>query len=148
VHLHIGSQILETESFSEAVRQISAFQGPVGLRHRRWAGRPLHVRGELRPTIDRVLGRHRGRRARRVAQATRGLLIEPGRSLVARAGMTLYRVVSVKRTGRNFVAVDGGMADNLDIALTGQRYEAVIDGRVLEFGDTSCVVVGQAVRIR
>jgi diaminopimelate decarboxylase len=52
-------------------------------------------------------------------------------------------VVSVKRTGRNFVAVDGGMADNLDIALTGQRYESVIDGRVLEFGDTSCVVVGR-----
>lgn len=141
VHLHIGSQILETQSFSQAVRQISAFQnqsvydigGGLGVRY---------TYDENPPTIDEYLDAIVDV-ARDALPADARLLIEPGRSLVARAGMTLYRVVSVKRTGRNFVAVDGGMADNLDIALTGQRYESVIDGRVLEFGDTSCVVVGR-----
>jgi diaminopimelate decarboxylase len=57
--------------------------------------------------------------------------------------MSLYRVVSVKKTGRNFVAVDGGMADNLDVALTGQRYEAFVDGRVLDDSDASYDVVGR-----
>ena len=141
VHLHIGSQILETQSFSQAVRQISAFQnqsvydigGGLGVRY---------TYDENPPTIDEYLDAIVDV-ARDALPGDARLLIEPGRSLVARAGMTLYRVVSVKRTGRNFVAVDGGMADNLDIALTGQRYEAVIDGRVLEFGDTSCVVVGR-----
>jgi diaminopimelate decarboxylase len=41
------------------------------------------------------------------------------------------------------VAVDGGMADNLDVALTGQRYEAFVDGRVLERGDATYDVVGR-----
>ncbi len=50
-------------------------------------------------------------------------MIEPGRSLVARSCATFYRVTTVKRTGRTFVAVDGGMADNLDAALTGQGFE-------------------------
>jgi diaminopimelate decarboxylase len=141
VHLHIGSQILETDSFSDAVRQISAFKdqpvydigGGLGVRY---------TYEETPPTIDQYLDAIVGV-ARDALPTDARLLIEPGRSLVARAGMTLYRVVSVKRTGRNFVAVDGGMADNLDIALTGQRYEAVIDGRVFEPGDTSCVVVGR-----
>ena len=52
------------------------------------------------------------------------LVIEPGRSLVARAGVTLYRVVTVKRGARTFVAVDGGMGDNLEVSLYGQRFEA------------------------
>ena len=51
--------------------------------------------------------------------ATR-LIVEPGRSLVARAMVTAYRVVSVKRAARTFVAVDGGMADNLEPMLYGQ----------------------------
>jgi diaminopimelate decarboxylase len=141
VHLHIGSQILETNSFVDAVRQISVFEdqdaydigGGLGVRY---------TYSENPPTIDQYLDAIVGV-ARESLPADAKLLIEPGRSLVARAGMTLYTVVSVKQSGRNFVAVDGGMADNLDIALTGQRYEAVIDGRVLEQGDTSSVVVGR-----
>ena len=58
------------------------------------------------------------------------LVIEPGRSLVARAGVTLYRVVTVKRGARTFVAVDGGMGDNLEVSLYGQRFEATVADRV------------------
>ncbi len=44
--------------------------------------------------------------------------------MVAGAGFTLYRVVTVKRELRTFVAVDGGMGDNLQQGLFGQRFEA------------------------
>ena len=58
------------------------------------------------------------------------LVIEPGRSLVARAGVTIYSVVTVKRGARTFVAVDGGMGDNLEVSLYGQRFEATVVDRV------------------
>ncbi len=54
------------------------------------------------------------------------LLIEPGRSMVASSGVTLYRVLTVKRGEPTFVAVDGGMGDNLEVSLYGQRFEATV----------------------
>src|SRR5690606_6273185 len=71
------------------------------------------------------------------------IMIEPGRSIVARAGVTLYRVVTVKRTGDVFVAVDGGLADNLDIALTDQRYEALLADRIDEPWTETVQLVGR-----
>jgi diaminopimelate decarboxylase len=141
IHLHIGSQILDAQPFADAVQQIAAFPGLDAYD----VGGGLGVRytyDEVPPTIDEYLDAIVNA-ARESLPAGAKLLIEPGRSLVARAGLTLYSVVSVKRTGRTFVAVDGGMADNLDIALTGQRYEAAIDGRVGQPGTTNCVVVGR-----
>jgi diaminopimelate decarboxylase len=58
------------------------------------------------------------------------LIIEPGRSMVASAAATLYRVVTVKRGKVTFVAVDGGMGDNLEVALFDQRFEAAIADRL------------------
>lgn len=58
------------------------------------------------------------------------LVFEPGRAIVAEAGVTLYRVISVKRQGgRTFVAVDGGMSDNPRPALYGARYAVSVPGR-------------------
>jgi len=57
------------------------------------------------------------------------ILVEPGRSVVATAGVTLYRVVTVKRAGRLHVAVDGGMGDNLEHSLYGQRFTPLVVGR-------------------
>ncbi|WP_062439877.1 diaminopimelate decarboxylase [Herbidospora daliensis] len=58
------------------------------------------------------------------------LTVEPGRAIVAAAGVTLYRVISVKRQGgRTFVAVDGGMSDNPRPALYGARYSVSVPGR-------------------
>jgi diaminopimelate decarboxylase len=141
IHLHIGSQVLDAAPFAEAVRQVAV----VGDQEVYDIGGGLGVRytyGENPPTIEEYLDAITGA-AHASLPSTAKLIIEPGRSLVARAGLTLYRVVSVKSTGRNFVAVDGGMADNLDIALTGQRYEAVLDGRANIRGNVRCVVVGR-----
>ncbi len=71
------------------------------------------------------------------------LILEPGRSIVGRAAATLYRVVTVKRGVRTFVAVDGGMGDNLEVALYGQRFEAVLADRPTIQPAEDVVVVGR-----
>ena len=70
------------------------------------------------------------------------MLCEPGRSLVGNAGVTLYTVGTVKRIPdvRTYVAVDGGMSDNLRPMLYGARYEAEIADRF--GGDELCTIAG------
>ena len=70
-------------------------------------------------------------------------MLEPGRALVANAGVTLYGVDSVKdgAAGERLVAVDGGMSDNLRPMLYGARYEAEVADRF--GGGTHCHLVGK-----
>lgn len=141
VHLHIGSQILNTDQFAEAVENIST----VGEFPVYDVGGGLGVKytyDEPAPSVDDYLDAVIDT-ARRHLPAGARILIEPGRSIVARAGVTLYRVVSVKRTGDVFVAVDGGLADQLDIALTGQRYEALLANRLDEAWTENVQLVGR-----
>ena len=63
------------------------------------------------------------------------LLVEPGRALVANSTVTLYTVQSVKRNVSTWVAVDGGMSDNLRPMLYGAAYDAQIADRFVEPGD-------------
>jgi diaminopimelate decarboxylase len=127
VHVHVGSQILAVEPFAAAVRAVAALGefpvydvgGGLGVRYSH-ADDPPTVGAYLDAIVD-AANAHLPRDAE--------LIIEPGRSLVARAGATLYRVVTVKRGARTFVAVDGGMGDNLEVALYGQRFEAVLANR-------------------
>jgi diaminopimelate decarboxylase len=71
-------------------------------------------------------------------------VLEPGRSLVGRAGVTLYRVGVVKRTGDvTDVAIDGGMSDNPRPQLYGARYTAVVAGRADAEPDGEYRVVGK-----
>jgi diaminopimelate decarboxylase len=69
------------------------------------------------------------------------LLIEPGRSLSANACVTLYTVESIKQNVSRWVAVDGGMSDNLRPMLYGARYEAHVADRL--GGASSCVLAGK-----
>ena len=71
------------------------------------------------------------------------VIIEPGRSMVAEAAATIYRVTTVKRGALTFVAVDGGMGDNLEVALFDQRFEAGICGRFDGPGAERVTVVGR-----
>lgn len=141
VHLHIGSQVLQTEPFVQAVKAIAN----IGQYDRYDIGGGLGVQytaDEVAPSVDDYLDAVvDAARAALPADAT--LLIEPGRSLVARAGVSLYRVDTVKRTGETFVAINGGMADNMDIALTGQKYEACLPTKMGDEPDTHCEVVGR-----
>jgi diaminopimelate decarboxylase len=74
-----------------------------------------------------------------------GLILEPGRALVARAGVTLHRIGTVKRLEgvRTYVAVDGGMSDNIRPPLYGARYEFLLAGRAGEPGTAPVRIVGK-----
>lgn len=141
VHLHIGSQILNTHQFAQAVENISS----VGTFATYDVGGGLGVKytyAEEAPSVEAYLDSIVAS-ARAHLPADAKIMIEPGRSMVARAGVTLYRVVTVKRTGKVFVAVDGGLADQMDIALTDQRYEAIIADRLHEPWTESVQLVGR-----
>ncbi len=72
------------------------------------------------------------------------LAIEPGRAIVGPAGVALYRVLAVKRTGeQTFVAVDGGMSDNPRPALYGARYAPRLIGRHSGAEPRTATVVGR-----
>jgi diaminopimelate decarboxylase len=141
LHLHIGSQILDTEPFARAVEAVAVLGtfdvydvgGGLGVRY---------TRQDQAPTVEEYLDTI-AEAARACLPAGAKLLIEPGRSLVARSCVTLYRVTTVKRTGRTFVAVDGGMADNLDAALTGQGFEAALATRMTAVPDETVQLVGR-----
>ncbi|MFC9294991.1 diaminopimelate decarboxylase [Streptomyces sp. NPDC057011] len=127
VHVHIGSQILDTEPFAravEAVADLGTFAvydlgGGLGARYT-YDDHPPSIEEYL----DAVVGA-----ARRVLSADAQIILEPGRSMVAEAGVTLYRVATVKPGEPTFVAVDGGMGDNLEVALYDQRFEATVATR-------------------
>jgi diaminopimelate decarboxylase len=141
VHAHVGSQILAVEPFAQSVAALAALGefpvydlgGGLGARYT-YADDPPAVGAYL----DALIG---AARAHLPGEAE--IIIEPGRSMVAEAAMTLYRVVTVKRGARTFVAVDGGMGDNLEVALFDQRFEAAIADRLDgegEGGETVTVV--------
>jgi diaminopimelate decarboxylase len=127
LHAHIGSQILNVDQFEAEVAALASlerfgvydFGGGLGVRY---------VPQDVAPGIDEYAERVVAAAHRHLGRDIE-ILMEPGRSLVAPFGLTLYRVVTVKRTGRVHVAVDGGMGDNLEPSLYGQRFTPVVVGR-------------------
>jgi diaminopimelate decarboxylase len=124
LHMHLGSQLLDLDGFAPAVQRLAAL-GCFGVYD---LGGGLGVRyagGDRAPSVDEYAEHIVGLVHAHLGHDVR-LLVEPGRSLVASAALTLYRVVTVKRDGPVvFVAVDGGMADNLEAALYDTRFEPV-----------------------
>lgn len=139
LHVHIGSQILETEPFARAVEAISGL-GEFSVYNLGGGLGARYTYDDQPPTIEDYLDTLT-QRAKLLLPDDARLIIEPGRSLVAEVGVTLYRVTTVKRGARTFVAVDGGMGDNLEVALYGQRFEATIVDRV--GGGEQYILVGR-----
>jgi diaminopimelate decarboxylase len=140
LHVHVGSQILQTEPFAEAVAAVARLGefpvydlgGGLGARYT-WSDERPTVAAYLDTLVEA---------ARAHLPGDAELILEPGRSMVAEAACTVYSVVTVKRGGHTFVAVDGGMGDNLEVALFDQRFEAGVLGR-LDRGDEVCQLVGR-----
>lgn len=141
LHFHIGSQLLELEPFSAAIESIARLGdfpvynlgGGLGVAYTA-AQQPPSVEEYVNALVEgahRWLGEHKR------------LLFEPGRALVANSTVTLYSVETVKRNLSTWVAVDGGMSDNLRPMLYGAEYEALIADRALEPGSERCNVVGK-----
>ncbi|MGH2802481.1 MAG: diaminopimelate decarboxylase family protein, partial [Thermoleophilaceae bacterium] len=136
LHAHIGSQVFELEAF-ERLAEVLAGIGDWPLLNL-GGGLGIAYTAEDRPPaiedyVDALL---------RGAPPGVTVLCEPGRSLVGNAGVTIYTVGTVKPVpgARTYVAVDGGMSDNLRPMLYGARYEAEIADRF--GGEIPCTVAG------
>lgn len=142
LHAHIGSQLMEIEPFVQTIKVLATlgsfdlydFGGGIGTPYVDGQEPPSiasYVQALLR-TADRELG------------AGAALAIEPGRSLVANSTVTLYTVQTVKHNVSTWVAVDGGMSDNLRPMLYGARYEAAIASRMEARGSGAiCQLAGK-----
>ena len=132
VHVHVGSQLGRPEESLLALERVLGF-----LERLDWTPRVLDLGGGLgvRHNRDEQLSsvaEFVGPLVERVPAGV-GLILEPGRSLVGRAGVTLYRVGSVKESGGvTYAAIDGGMSDNPRPQLYGARYEALLANRADE----------------
>lgn len=142
LHCHIGSQVTDPALYGEAIHRMIAAMADIRLRH-----------GVILTELN-IGGGHgipyvSGDRELDVAQLARVIedaldeacaaehfprptvVVEPGRAISGRAGVTLYRVCAVKTQpgGRTFVAVDGGMSDNPRVSLYGARYTVALANR-------------------
>jgi diaminopimelate decarboxylase len=146
LHAHIGSQIFELEPYTAAIEALA------GLADGGWECRILNVGGGLGiaytsadqpPSIESYVD-VKVQGVRRVFDPMPRILIEPGRSLVGNAGVTVYEIGTVKEIPgvRTYLSVDGGMSDNLRPMLYGSRYEALVANRADEVPDTLATVAG------
>ena len=138
LHIHIGSQLLDVTPFVKGVEALSALADlpvvNVG------GGLGVAYTDERPPTIEEYVTAKVDAIERWLGPGKR-IVDEPGRALVANSTVTLYTVESVKRNVSTWVAVDGGMSDNLRPMLYGARYEAHVADR--PFGSTPCRLAGK-----
>jgi diaminopimelate decarboxylase len=156
IHAHLGSPIFELEPYEDAIELLINFAGRMRSRHgfalREFSpgggfaaqylvdqpAPPLAAYAEV--IVDTL------RRSCTVNSLPMPhLVIEPGRSTICRAGVALYTVGSSKTIPglRRYVAVDGGMSDNIRPAIYGARYEAMLANRPLEAPSETVTIAGK-----
>ncbi|MER6445971.1 diaminopimelate decarboxylase [Streptomyces venezuelae] len=155
LHCHIGSQITEVEPYLVALRTMVGLMALVRDAHgvvlpeldmgggHGIAYRPGESALDL-TALARGLRTELGESCAAAGLPVPRLVIEPGRAVAGPAGVALYRVLAVKRTGRKvFVAVDGGMSDNPRPVLYGVRYAPRLVGRHSAAAARTATVVGR-----
>ena len=142
IHCHIGSQIFDTEPFQHAAQVMVGFLADVkrelgvelgelnlgggfGIRYTP-DNDPAPLDAYMEPVAAAI-----GAACRRTGMATPFIILEPGRSIVGSAGITLYKIGAIKEIPgiRTYLSVDGGMADNPRYALYQSEYEMLLAGR-------------------
>lgn len=155
-HCHVGSQIFEETPFTDAADIMLAFMACMRDKYG-FTATVLNLGGgfgvrytEDDPKIDytaniRLVAEHVKARCKEYAFPMPEVLMEPGRSIVADAGVTLYTVGSVKTiTGyKSYVSVDGGMPDNPRYALYGSRYTVELASNMRAPKDLVATVAGR-----
>jgi len=146
LHAHIGSQIFELEPYAKAIEALATLveDGQLAMLNVGGGLGIAYTAEDSPPSIDeyaavKVAG------VERVFDPMPRILVEPGRSLVGNAGVTLYSVGTVKEIPgvRTYVAVDGGMSDNLRPMLYGSRYEAILADRAAEPQSVTATIAGK-----
>ena len=156
LHSHIGSQIFEIEPFCDSADIMISFVGKV-KRELGFMPQYLNLGGgfgvryvDSDPEIDyeeniKKISEHISSCCQKNNLDMPTILMEPGRSLVADSGMTIYTVGSVKEIDgyKNYVAIDGGMSDNPRYALYGSQYTVLCANRMNEKADYECTIAGR-----
>jgi diaminopimelate decarboxylase len=156
LHMHIGSQIFALNSYAKAIEVIVHFMeevraqagcvvaeldtgGGLGIAYG-VPDEPATIKQYGKVIVDDIK-EHCEQHALPVPR----ILVEPGRSVVANAGVTLYTVGTVKHIPgvRTYVAVDGGMTDNIRTALYGAHYEPTIANKAAQPRDTVVTIAGK-----
>lgn len=157
LHFHIGSQVFDTDALREALNAVLDVAADWQAKYN-FVLRELNIGGgwgvaynESQITLDmdsfaenttRVL--RQGLRARGLNENLK-LIVEPGRGLIARAGVAIYRVGSIKEIPevRTYIAIDGGMGDNVRPALYGAHYAAFLANRFTEAATREYAIAGR-----
>jgi diaminopimelate decarboxylase len=142
LHCHIGSQVTDPALYGEAIHRMIAAMADIRAQHgviltelNIGGGHAIpYVAGDRELELDELAvviedALDEACAAEHFPRPT--IVVEPGRAISARAGVTLYRVCSVKTQpgGRTFVAVDGGMSDNPRVSLYGAQYTVTLANR-------------------
>ena len=145
LHFHIGSLIFEVEPYPESIELILSFAAEMKQKHG-FELSELDIGGgfAIQYVLDspsppiavyaEAIASNIIAKCRQLKLALPRLIVEPGRSIVGRAGVALYKVGGVKDIPgvRCYVSVDGGMADNIRPALYGSKHEAMVANKMLE----------------
>ena len=157
-HAHIGSQIRETEPYAAEIDRVFAFAkdmrdrlgvkvreispgGGYGVRYTPGdiRARPVDLIRKVSELLADASARHG------FTDPFPEITIEPGRSIIATSAVALYRVGSIKEIPgvRTYVAVDGGMADNIRPTAYGATYTAVLANRIRDTADAEVAIAGK-----
>lgn len=155
-HCHIGSQIFEEESFYSGAAEMMKFLAGIYERYG-FVTEELNLGGgfgvyytdgdtplDIKVCLKRVLDIVKVQAVWLKIKQPK-VMIEPGRSIVANAGTTIYNVGAVKETysGKKYIFIDGGMTDNPRPALYGAVYEAMIANKAEAEGQELYAVAGK-----
>jgi diaminopimelate decarboxylase len=147
IHAHLGSQVFALAPFVRAVDLLAGFVAPLGLPELVVGGGlgVAYVNGEEAPPMAQWAASVRQACRRAGIPDSVRVTAEPGRSIVASAAITLYRVGTVKDVPgyRTYVSVDGGMSDNPRPVLYGSGYEAFLPRETLAPRPKPVRVVGK-----
>ena len=156
-HCHVGSQIFDSKPFMDAAGVMLSFMYEARQKYG-YNAQVLNLGGGIgvryteedpeEVSIDKVLSElssYITNQCWRLKIFSPAIFLEPGRSIVADAGVTMYTVQSVKQIPgyKNYVIVDGGMTDNPRYALYGAKHSAIVANRADQPADFPCTLAGR-----
>ena len=156
-HFHLGSPIFEIRPYELAIEKVLHFTQEVGLKYGIRASE-FNIGGGFAvpytldskaPTIAeyaQAISNKINRLVSTLKLIPPRVIVEPGRAIVAQAGIALYAVGTIKEIPktRKYVCVDGGMSDNIRPALYGAKYEALVANKALEEEGHLVTIAGKA----
>jgi diaminopimelate decarboxylase len=139
LHVHLGSLIFSIEPYQKAIEVVFRFAAEMKKKHRftflefsPGGGFAIqYTQDTPAPNVAyyaKAITDTIHSRSKELGLKLPRLIVEPGRAIVGRAGVAIYRAGAIKEIPgvRKYVAIDGGMADNIRPALYGSRYEAIV----------------------